>query len=224
VSTSEKRIIPIFPLPLVLFPGMVIPLKLFEPRYRQLFFDINQSDKQFGILYVSDPDTSEVGDYPKIGTLTEISGHEILPNGQILIISVGLRRFRLVDVYQNKAYQEALVEIIEEEEAPAPTDDLVNAAEDTLRLYVSRLTALTPMSLSIPSDGFSPLDMSFFMASVLQVETDRKQQILMVDDLSERLILLLEQMNRKSEELGELLGQENDKGDYFYHGKRLSSN
>ena len=85
---SKTKIIPIFPLDLVLFPNQELPLRIFEPRYKQMVDDCMLSDKQFGVCLVSSDRTISDWDAPyNIGTIAKIiecndldstSGHLLL--------------------------------------------------------------------------------------------------------------------------------------------------
>jgi Lon protease-like protein len=86
--------IPIFPLGLVLFPGAVVPLHLFEPRYRAMLMDVGATTKRFGI--VAPPNGTGEADLPtgRIGCVAEITSVEMLPDGRANILVEGRERFR----------------------------------------------------------------------------------------------------------------------------------
>lgn len=85
--------LPLFPLPLVLFPGTAIPLHIFEPRYRVLLSDCMQGDKRFGIVRLPDG-VAEVEIAPgTVGCIAEVVSTEALPDGRSNIIVRGAERF-----------------------------------------------------------------------------------------------------------------------------------
>ena len=90
------RELPLFPLPLVLFPGVPLPLHIFEPRYRQLLADIRVNDNLFGLSFF-DPESGESDAPPvgHIGCVAEVTEAESLPDGRANIMSVGLIRYRV---------------------------------------------------------------------------------------------------------------------------------
>ncbi|HEX2204390.1 MAG TPA: LON peptidase substrate-binding domain-containing protein [Longimicrobium sp.] len=104
--------IPLFPLPIVLFPGAPMPLHIFEPRYRQMVARCIEGDGRFGLLY-HDPDRHgpfevEPG---RVGTIAQILKFQPLPDGRSLILCRGHDRFRVDDgIESGTAYFEALVE------------------------------------------------------------------------------------------------------------------
>src|SRR6266705_1321721 len=92
------RELPIFPLPIVLFPGAPQPLHIFEPRYRQLLVDCQDGDRRFGIAYVA-PDGAPAADPAPsagdVGCVALIRSIQPLPDGRSNILAVGERRFVL---------------------------------------------------------------------------------------------------------------------------------
>lgn len=96
--SQKKRILPIFPLDLVLFPRQELPLRVFEPRYKQLVDDCMVSDGQFGVCLV-DPSASVGGwDAPRpVGTVAKITKCQDvgLDGMQLHIETVGRNRFRI---------------------------------------------------------------------------------------------------------------------------------
>ena len=92
------RRLPLFVLPTVLFPGALLPLHVFEPRYRQMAARCLETDKRFGVLY---HDGERWGPFALreggIGCVAEIVRFQPLPDGRSLLLTQGLERFRIVD-------------------------------------------------------------------------------------------------------------------------------
>jgi Lon protease-like protein len=109
--------LPLFPLPVVLFPGAPMPLHIFEPRYRQMVARCVEGDNRFGLIY-HDPDrhgpfTTEPG---QVGTVAEILKFEPLPDGRSLIYCRGAERFVIEDgIESDVLYYEAVVAPYEDE-------------------------------------------------------------------------------------------------------------
>src|SRR2546426_413920 len=92
------RELPIFPLPIVLFPGAPQPLHIFEPRYRQLLHDCLAGDQRFGIAYVAPdpaPGADPVPSPGDVGCIALIRSNQPLPDGRSNVLTVGERRFVL---------------------------------------------------------------------------------------------------------------------------------
>src|SRR6478672_12868421 len=92
------RELPIFPLPVVLFPGMPMPLHIFEERYRRMLADIRAGNNLFGLSYFdaasSDKDVPAAG---HIGCVAEVTESQALPDGRSNILAVGIIRYQVVD-------------------------------------------------------------------------------------------------------------------------------
>jgi uncharacterized protein len=107
-------IIPLFPLPnLVLFPGVVVPLHIFEPRYREMVADVAASHRVIGMAllkgewereYAAHPDIFDVG---CAGRITELIK---LPNGRYNLVLQGASEFRVVREIRGRAYRQAQVQ------------------------------------------------------------------------------------------------------------------
>jgi Lon protease-like protein len=90
--------LPLFPLPVVLFPGAPMPLHVFEPRYRQLVARCVEGDGRFGLIY-HDPERHgpfETGE-GQVGCVAEILDFQPLPDGRSLIFTRGRDRFQVED-------------------------------------------------------------------------------------------------------------------------------
>ena len=95
-KVSGVQELPLFPLPVVLFPGMPMPLHIFEPRYRQMLTDISAGDKLFGLSYF-DASASEKDIPPTghIGCVAEITETQGLPDGRSNVLAVGVIRYKI---------------------------------------------------------------------------------------------------------------------------------
>ncbi|HCI81031.1 MAG TPA: hypothetical protein DHW02_15230 [Ktedonobacter sp.] len=185
MSTIE---IPLFPLA-VLFPGAVLPLHIFEPRYRQMVIDCQNADMPIGIV-LPKPESEFMSEVPcTVGTMAEIHNLETLDDGRYLFNAVGTRRFRILSQHHQKPYITALVEPFDDEAEPlSELRDVTRAAQRLFKEYIEIL--LEPESEAsvqgrIPTQ---PEALSYFIASLLQTTDDeQKQQFLEMTSTSERL-------------------------------------
>ena len=95
---TETKIIPIFPLDLVLFPRQELPLRIFEPRYKQLVDDCMIGDGQFGVCLIDESDSINGWNSPKlVGTIAKISKCEDveIDGLQLHIETLGRNSFRI---------------------------------------------------------------------------------------------------------------------------------
>src|SRR5262245_61195386 len=112
------RELPVFPLPIVLFPGVPLPLHIFEPRYRQMLADIHTGNNLFGLSYF-ESSTSEKERPPAghIGCAAEVTETQALPDGRSNILTVGIIRYRVEKyVEQDTPYLVAQVNFFEDNE------------------------------------------------------------------------------------------------------------
>lgn len=105
------RRLPLFVLPTVLFPGALMPLHVFEPKYRQMAARCIETDRLFGVLYHdSDEGPFELLE-DAVGCIAEILEFRPLPDGRSLMATRGTERFRVVDgIESDTMFTEALVE------------------------------------------------------------------------------------------------------------------
>ncbi len=177
---SAPRIeIPLFPLNVVLFPGTVLPLHIFEPRYRQMIAECSQEDTPFGVVLVQ-PGSIPMREVPyTIGTMAEIRDLHRLEDGRFTLMALGTQRFRILDQHRQKPYLSGIVEMYDDiEEAP----DVVNAsAQQAHALFYNYLELLLEatdqpeLQAALPE---MPKDLSYFIAYFLDIVDEQKQQFL----------------------------------------------
>ncbi len=189
--------IPVFPLDHVLLPGLPLPLHIFEPRYRQMLADIEASRGGFGIVALSrGSETSADVDFAKIGTLAEILEKEPYPDGSCDLLTVGSRRFRIVDVDSSaKPYLQAQVEWLSEDDGDLPAD---------LALMVTALFGRYSQVLSDVSDRDrdaelvgDPVRLSYEVAARVQLPVSQRQKLLAMPTAADRLLACLIVMRRE---------------------------
>jgi len=176
------RELPIFPLPVVLFPGAPQPLHIFEPRYRELLSDCLAADRRFGIAYVTPhraPAVDPAPDLGDVGCVALIRSSEPLPDGRSNILAVGERRFVLRRwVAGSQLYRVA--EIEEFDDDPVDTVELATLAQDVregfarLARALGVLTERTDEEIELPSD---PALLSFQVAAALELDADAKRAL-----------------------------------------------
>lgn len=179
--------IPLFPLPVVLFPGTLIPLHIFELRYREMLTTIMEGDKRFGLLY-HDPDESgpfmnEVG---QVGTVAEVKKHQALQDGRSLILIRGLNRFQIREEVPGEVpYYQAHVDPFEDR--PSMDEDrLVVRREKSLALFQQVLQNLAHVPETLPSFNVNR-ELSFKLAAVARMDTFWQQELLEMVDEEARL-------------------------------------
>ncbi len=171
-------ILPLFPLGTVLFPGAVLPLHIFEPRYTLMIRRCLETDRTFGVVLIREG--WEVGPAAvpfEVGTLARIDRVETLGEGKLNIAVVGERRFRIRRLIDGEPYVRGAVEFLAEAPDPA-ADDLIGPVRQRFAEYVRLLrqrSRLAERSIDLPTD---PVDLSFLVAANLQVTRIEQQRLL----------------------------------------------
>ena len=191
-------LLPIFPLPsVVLFPGVFLPLHIFEPRYRDMVADALSTDRLIGMALLRAGWEADYDGHPPVfgvGCTAVVTHCERLADGRFNIILRGLDRFRILDEDHTRAYRRVLNEPLPE--PPLTHDDRIGLAQ--LR---TRIEAL--LSSSEGEDGVDPrtvqsmndADLVNTLAQHLDFEPLEKQALLETDSSVQRarsLIDLLE--------------------------------
>jgi Lon protease-like protein len=134
---------PMFPLGSVLVPSMVLPLHVFESRYRRLMGDCLERDGMFGVVLIERG--SEVGGGDQrcdVGTLARIIDTAVTADGRWGVLAVGVERLRVVEWLDDNPYPQARVEPWPDEATSGSIDDLVAAAMRQLRRLWSLATEM----------------------------------------------------------------------------------
>ena len=99
-NMADSRTIPIFPLNLVLFPRQKLPLRIFEPRYKQLIDDCMVSDSQFGICLADESKKIQGWEAPRmVGTMAKITKCEDVEMGmQLFVDTIGRHKFKINEI------------------------------------------------------------------------------------------------------------------------------
>lgn len=183
--------LPLFPLNVVLFPGTVLPLHIFEPRYRQMIVDCQIADKPFGVVLMKTGSKVMREEVCKIGTLAAIHNLQPLDDGCYDLMAVGIRRFRIVRQHYDMPYLSALVEPYEDEDEQESEDCLDRLVQQGRGFFETYLNLLleAPVGNEIHAHlPKLPEDLSHFIAYFLEIEDSKKQQYLELTSTRQRLL------------------------------------
>ena len=199
---SEERVLPLFPLNTVLFPGAALPLQIFEERYKQMLQDCLAADSWFGAVLIKEG--VEVGG-PAVphttGTVAEIVQVSDEQRGRFLISCVGRQRFHIKSISDELPYLSGSVELLAEEADQGVTPELTAAVREAVAAYLALASGLGGgwvRDIPVPTE---PVSLSYLAAAALQVETARKQALLEEPTASSRLQSALSLLNQSTEEL-----------------------
>ena len=184
------RNLPLFPLNTVLFPGGTIPLQVFEPRYLKLIDDCLNSDSKFGVVLIKEG--KEVGgpSVPmSVGTIAKITSIKNLPNNRLLVTSIGTDRFNILEILKDDPYMVATVDVQNEQTNEEIEDQTLKEATQLTGEYLQTLLAMQGGWIKNPSSSLpeKPLDLSFFMAQLIQQPTSDQQKMLETTSTINRL-------------------------------------
>lgn len=173
--------IPLFPLDVVLFPGELFGLHVFEERYVLMAEEVLAENLPIGIVLArQDRPEDRIEFEPEaIGTAAHVLQAEQVAD-RYLLQTVGTRRFRIVEVLSEKPYQEALVEWLDEEEGGSEAHELVEEVLET----VEAIGGLVDRQTSAIDD---PITVSHAVAAALPVDLETKQRLLEAQDAQARL-------------------------------------
>jgi len=183
--------LPLFPLPVVLFPGVPLPLHIFEPRYRQMLEDIQLSKNLFALAYF-DPTISgkEVPPEGHVGCVAEVTETQALPDGRSNILTLGVIRYRIETyIERGDPYLVAQVSYFEDDEEEESI--LVEAARDVAETFTRIAQAVRTINderTALPDiSDTEPQRLSFLVAAAMEIEAEVKQELLELRSTSERL-------------------------------------
>jgi Lon protease-like protein len=199
-----SQTLPMFPLGTVLFPSMVMPLHIFEPRYRALARAVTEGDRRFGVVLIERGSEVGGGDVrTDIGTVANVVEAREMPDGRWALGCVGGERLRVESWLDDDPYPRAVVEVVRD--APLIGDEAddwpstVRHLRRALALQAELGEARAPVDVELSVDPvaasfqagaigpFGPLDQQRILA-----ESDPGARIQLVGELLAEGIPLLE--------------------------------
>jgi len=190
-KVRSVRELPIFPLPAVLFPGMPMPLHIFEPRYRQMLADIRAGNSLFGLSYfdvgASDKDVPPAG---HIGCVAEVTETQALPDGRSNVLAVGVVRYQVESyVERGDSYLVVRADYFEDDEEG--NSALTAKARDVAVLFMrvaNSIRVINDERGNLPDiSDTEPQKLSFLVAAAMEIDVAQKQELLELRSTSERL-------------------------------------
>ncbi|MGH8970387.1 MAG: LON peptidase substrate-binding domain-containing protein [Actinomycetes bacterium] len=179
--------LPLFPLGTVLYPGLLMPLHIFEERYRELVRDlaaVPEEDRLFGVVAIRagrEVGTDGVRALHDVGCVAHLRQVEAYDDGRFDVMTVGTQRFRLGPLDRSRSYLQADVELLDE-----PAGDAVAAVAGSVAgVFDSYRSAL------VDDDGEAlPVDpkvLSYLVAASTLLDVIDKQALLEAPDTAARL-------------------------------------
>lgn len=192
--------LPIFPLSVVLFPGVPLPLHIFEPRYRQMLSDIRDGNNLFGLSYFDASTTEkEIPPAGHIGCVAEVTETQALPDGRSNILTIGLIRYRIEEyVERGDPYLVARVSFFEDEDEDSePLHESSREVAESFTRIARAVRIINDERARLPDiSDTEPQRLSFLVAAAMEVDSDVKMELLELRSTSERLSRLREMLTR----------------------------
>lgn len=176
--------LPLFPLSLVLLPGELVPLHIFEERYKRLVAECRDTGDPFGVVLQGEDSLASTGCTARLAAVVDE-----FPDGRLNIVVRGDTRFRVIELRSPADPEEeplaATVEYL------VDVEGYVSAAltQEVEELF-ARVLVLADSDQTPPSLGETPF--SFVVAGMLELELPVKQRLLQLDDESERLEVVVD--------------------------------
>jgi Lon protease-like protein len=186
--------LPVFPLATVLFPGAVVPLHIFEERYKSMIRFAIDHDNLFGLSFRADAevDKETVLDLGSVGCLARINAVMTIEEGRMNLIALGIVRYRVLELKQFVPFLLASVEPFKDDQEPeGGVEELfeeirglcIKFLVDTGILDESR----EGLQKNLPDE---PEDFSLLLASLLPIDVGLKQELLEMTSTKQRLTRL----------------------------------
>jgi hypothetical protein len=188
---AEK--LPLFPLGTVLFPGLVLPLHIFEERYRRLVRDLldESGPQQFGVIAIRkgrETGIDGVSSLHEVGctaTLRQVDAHE---DGRFDLVTVGTQRFRLLGLDHSLPYLQGEVELLGEDTGDQAAARLAaQAVQQAFHAYLDAVDAQAAAKVRLARLPDEPVALSYLVAATMIVDLADKQDLLAAPDALHRL-------------------------------------
>lgn len=200
--------IPLFPLNTILVPGLVLPLHIFEPRYRLMIQELlqisDEEKREFGIVSVReghDISSSGLQALHPVGTSTILRETTAHQDGRYDIVTTGSRRFRIASLDTSSPLLRAEVEWLPEPET-LPTEQLTLLTQQALQEFSSYRMALSgefnsdvSMFEELPTD---PTIVSYLLTAAILLPTAERQDLLAAESTQNRLALIRTVLKRET--------------------------
>ena len=173
------RELPLFPLPdVVLFPQEVLPLHIFESRYRIMLRSVLETDSMFGIIKL-DPNTKNMAN---IGCCAQVIKHHTAEDGRSNIITLGQQRFQVLEIIRSTPFYTAMVTWITDDNIDnlQKLDSLKDSVTEALSDVINLTGKLTNTKNKVPDKlPNNPMELSFWIGAHLGGRVAEEQQRLL---------------------------------------------
>jgi Lon protease-like protein len=187
------EMLPLFPLGTVLYPGMLLPLHIFEERYRQLVRDLlaRPEPRRFGVIAIRkgrETGIDGVQSLYEIGCTATLRRVEEHSDGRFNLVTVGTQRFRLLGLDQSGPYLQGQIELLADDATdPAAAAPVVRAVQAAFRSYLDALAETGGAMVRVTDLPDEPALLSFVVAAAMVIDLPERQGLLAEPDTVRRL-------------------------------------
>lgn len=176
---EQETSLALFPFQVVVFPGGICPLHIFEPRYRKLVADRVTDDRPFGITFGTDES------HAPIGCALDITGIlQKFPDGRLNIVTRGYRRFRIIRALQADApYAVVSAAWLDDDEEKVP-GELVDRVRDLFRSAALKKEWGINLPVDVERD---PAKLSWLLGEAMHLTNEARQELLELTSPRKRL-------------------------------------
>ena len=202
--------LPLFPLGTVLYPGLVLPLHIFEDRYKQLVRDLadGPEPRRFGVIAIRqgrETGVNGVSALHEIGCTATLRDVTEADDGQYDIVTVGTDRFRLRGLDESRPYLTGDVELLGEPAGDEAAAGLAaNAVQQAFRAYLNAIADQGAATITVPELPDEPILLSYLVAASMIIELNDRQGLLAQPDALRRLNAERAMLTRETAILREL--------------------
>lgn len=193
--------LPLFPLNTVLFPGMALPLHIFEERYLLMVNDCLEGNRHLGVLLAkAGLDSEGLATVYTVGTSALITHVDRLEDGGMDILTAGLERFRVLHLLRTEPYVIGRIELFPLEGTGSPEVAALGRKASALFVrYLRLVSEALGTTIQIESTPRDPSSLAYLVAIALQIPMEEKQELLSIPALpallwKESLILSREEI------------------------------
>jgi len=186
--------LPLFPLGTVLFPGLLLPLHIFEGRYRQLVRDLldGPEPRSFGVIAIREGRETGVDGIRalhEIGCTATLRQVKELDDGRYDLVTIGTRRFRLTGLDDSRPYLQGRVDLLTEETGDeSMAAQAARTVRDMFRTYLRALAERGATQLSAPGLPEDPVTLSYLVGASMIMDLSDRQILLAEPDALHRLV------------------------------------
>jgi len=188
-----SELLPLLPLSTVLFPGMRLPLHIFEPRYRQLVADLldQPEPRRFGVIAIrkgKETGVDGVAALYDVGCVATVRQVESREDGRYDLLTVGTQRFRLLGLDKSLPYLRGEIEPLPDETGEAREAAYVTRrVQEAFRGYLNLLVDRGGGVISVADLPDEPLLLSYIIAAAMIIDLPDRQSLLAAPDALARL-------------------------------------